>query len=256
MTGKSPAFQWYPDDFLGSGKVGTMTTEEVGVYTLLLCLDWNETGFVFDEEELSRWCRLTRPRFRKAWARVSRCFAERDGRLYNPRLEVEREKQAEWRAKSAKGGRTSGQARAKGGSTVVQPPLENGSQMVPTKREPKGNTPFPTPTPVTTTAKATTSAGAGFDLSPYIDAHREHFPGSDPPAGRYGKTFKRLETTHGAPETLRRWRICLARKATFATPEELSSHWSEYGVEMVDSPLVVDGWMSDELERMTRPANV
>lgn len=70
--------------------------------------------------------------------------------------------------------------------------------------------------------------GPRFDLGPYLLAHRESFPGSDPPAGRYGKVFKRLEAKHGGAETLRRWRICLERKATFATPEELSSHWPEY----------------------------
>jgi len=126
---KSPAFQFYPDEFIGSGKVGTMTVEEIGAYTLLLCLEWSETGFVYDEEELSRWCRLSPARFRKAWVRISRCFVERDGRLYNPRLDAEREKQRVWREKSAKGGRTSAEHRRKGGSTVVEP-----------DRVPKGNT--------------------------------------------------------------------------------------------------------------------
>jgi uncharacterized protein YdaU (DUF1376 family) len=136
---KSPAFQFYPDDFLGSGKVGTMTAEEVGAYTLLLCLDWNENGFVFDPEELARWCRMTRAQFRKVWKRVSRCFDEKDGRMYNPRLQLEREKQARWREKSAQGGRTSAQARAKGGSTTL-----------PAQTAPIANTPSPSPTPVTT----------------------------------------------------------------------------------------------------------
>jgi len=69
---------------------------------------------------------------------------------------------------------------------------------------------------------------SGFSLAPYIDAHREAFPGSDPPAGRYGKVFKKLEAKHGPAETLRRWRICLAAKGTFASPDELSSHWPVY----------------------------
>jgi hypothetical protein len=67
-----------------------------------------------------------------------------------------------------------------------------------------------------------------FALAPYLDAHRELFPDSDPPAARYGKVFKRLERKHGAEATLHRWRNCLAKKATFATPEELSTHWPEY----------------------------
>lgn len=149
MTVKSPAFQFYPDDFLGSGKVGTMTTEEVGAFTLLLCLDWNETGFVYDEEELSRWCRLSRSAFRRAWRRVSRCFKERDGRLFNPRLEVERTKQAEWREKSKKGGVASGKARGKQSRTTDEPQFDESDalvqRVVQPPYQPNGNTPSPSP---------------------------------------------------------------------------------------------------------------
>lgn len=117
----------------------------------------------------------------------------------------------------------------------------------------------------TTTTKATTprepAAGdvdePAFRLAPYIDAHHEHFPDSDPPAGRYGKAFKKLELKHGADETLRRWRICLVRKTTYATPEELSAHWSEYSDEPTDEPIVDEyGVLTVYGERMTRPANV
>lgn len=90
---KAPAFQFYPDDFVG-GAAGLMTPEEVGVYTLLLCLDWNQTGFVFEPAKLARWCRIQPKRFLALWeGSVSLCFVERDGRLFNPRLEQERAKQ-------------------------------------------------------------------------------------------------------------------------------------------------------------------
>lgn len=103
---------------------------------------------------------------------------------------------------------------------------------------------------------------SGFDLGPYLDAHRTAFPGSVPPAGRFGKVFKRLESVHGPPETLRRWRICLAKKSTFATPEELASHWSEYatenGVGVDASKAIVDEWgqLTEYGERITRPDHV
>lgn len=139
---KSPAFQFYPDDFLGSGKVGTMTVDEVGAYTLLLCLEWNEVGFTYDEEELARWCRVSRQKFRKMWVRISRCFDVHEGRYYSARLQKERQKQADWREKSAKGGKASAQARANHPSTTVEPPLA-----------PNANTPFPSPTPVGTKTK-------------------------------------------------------------------------------------------------------
>ncbi len=56
-----------------------------------------------------------------------------DGRLTHDRLERERVKQAEWRAKSAEGGRKSAKMR-NGGAAVVQPPLQPPAQ-------PNGNTP-------------------------------------------------------------------------------------------------------------------
>ena len=106
-TAKSPAFQFYPDEFLALVKVRLMTTEEKGVYLLLLLLDWQETGFVFHEPDLAQWCGLSRKRFAKAWSHfIKDCFVERDGRLYNPRLEREREKQRRFRERCVEGGRS------------------------------------------------------------------------------------------------------------------------------------------------------
>lgn len=125
----SPAFQLYVNDFLGSAKVGMMSADEVGTYVLLLCLDWQEGGFVYDAKRLAKWCRLSPSAFKRAWVQVGQCFVERDGRQWNPRLEREREKQAEWREKSKKGGTKAQENKrhpSNGGSdsppTVVQPP--------------------------------------------------------------------------------------------------------------------------------------
>jgi uncharacterized protein YdaU (DUF1376 family) len=95
---KAPAFQFYPGDFV-SGSVGMMTPEEVGVYVLLLCLDWNQTGFAYEPTKLARWCRLTPKQFAKVWENVGPNFEDRDGRLFNPRLEEERANQASNRIK-------------------------------------------------------------------------------------------------------------------------------------------------------------
>lgn len=95
---KAPAFQFYPGDFV-SGSVGLMTPEEVGVYTLLLCLDWNQTGFVYDVQKLARWCRTTPKRFATVWETVGPNFTKSDGRFYHPRLQQERLDQAANREK-------------------------------------------------------------------------------------------------------------------------------------------------------------
>lgn len=121
MTRKSPAFQFYPDDFMSSPHVLAMSNAEVGIYVKLLCLDWTAGGIPACHQLLSSMTGVRQDRFEKAWKVIGRCFVEKDGRMYNPRLDLERQKQAEWREKSSRGGRASSQARLKGGSSVVQP---------------------------------------------------------------------------------------------------------------------------------------
>lgn len=122
---RSPSFQFYPSDWT-SGSPATMTPDETHVYVWLLCREWTKEGFEFDPIELAKWCRLTPRKFEKAWENVKKCFVERNGRLYNPRLDRERQKQAEWRAKSAVGGHMSAESKrlklVKGGTSVVEPP--------------------------------------------------------------------------------------------------------------------------------------
>lgn len=141
---KSPAFQFYPDNFV-SGAPAFMKPIETHVYMWLLCLEWTRNGFAYDEASLASWCRVSPSQFRAAWPKVAESFELRDGRYYNARLDMERAKQAEWREKSAKGGRRSGEARSKGGSTTLEP--GTGATV-----EPNANTPFLflSPTPVTT----------------------------------------------------------------------------------------------------------
>lgn len=104
----------YVNDFLGSAKVGMMSTEEIGAYLMLLFLDWQEGGFVNDPKRLAKWCRLSLPAFRRTWEQVGECFVERDGRMWNPRLSVEREKQESWRKKAAKGAAITNEKRRNG----------------------------------------------------------------------------------------------------------------------------------------------
>lgn len=125
-----------------------MSLEEVGAYSLLLSYDWNEGGLPGDLVPFSRWLRSTPRKAQALWDAVKSNFELRaDGRWYNPRLEKERAKQEEWRAKSAKGGRAGAASRwgdgDKGGHGVVIDSLSP-------PESPSDDTPFPTPSPVTT----------------------------------------------------------------------------------------------------------
>lgn len=250
---QSPAFQFYPDDFLGSGKVGMMTLDEIGVYMLLLCLDWNETGFELDTVLLARWCRTDEGSFKGAWVMVGRCFVEKGGRWFNPRLEQERAKQAEWRAKSRAGGLNSGRARAKAfnhPSTTLQPPYE-----------PKGNTPTPSPTPkekhvakqpanppkLEVVAVGWTAEGSAW----WVETVGRMTP------GRFGKALKPFVDRFGWPSVqaaMIRW--CIEQGAD---GKQLKVEWfADVCAKQLTSPTngtnPYAGWMDDELERRTRPA--
>lgn len=143
---KTPAFQFYPGDFLSDKNVLVMTTEEIGAYILLLSSCWLEGELPDDIEELSALARIPFERFQVSWERrLKRCFSVVENGVQNgvkkthlvhPRLEEEKEKQEEWRRKSAKGGKKSAGKRKNPKSLSGE---QGGSQMVATKPEPKGN---------------------------------------------------------------------------------------------------------------------
>jgi len=132
---KSPAFQFYPKDFITDDKVAIMNLEDVGAYILLLSYCWENCGLPTDPDELKEMCGNPE-NWQKIWLKVGRCFYEREGRLHNRRLDEEREKQREWREKSSKGGKRG--AKTRWGNKGKN---KGGYKMVITKALPKGNSP-------------------------------------------------------------------------------------------------------------------
>lgn len=93
---KSPAFQFYPADFLADSNVMLMTMPERGAYITLLSVAWIEGAIpVADPAALRRLLGGHKPS-----ARVLSCF-RKDGT--HKRLEEERGKQETWREKSRAG---------------------------------------------------------------------------------------------------------------------------------------------------------
>ena len=248
---KSPAFQFYPSDFL-SGTVAMFSLEETGLYSVLLAFDWSLNGLPKDVEKLARLTRTSRRKFRALWTNVSACFVERDGRYFNPRLELERSRQAEWREKSAKGGRANG-------SRVVQPPIQpntqpNGNTMSLSVSVPVGTTtasrkPRAVPPDAVAVPKATVAAGTGTWIAPYFDAWVAQY-GGKPAVGPMLKVFKVLEADHGAEETLRRWKIYLSRtEARFnPNPAKFSQTWGEWDRAVVPKVDPLDKEIADFIE--------
>ena len=81
----SPAFQFYPTDFLADINVQAMTMEERGIYITLLCHCWIEDGLPNDDGDPIAGLLKNH--------RVAKCFIKKNGKFRNPRLDKERKKQ-------------------------------------------------------------------------------------------------------------------------------------------------------------------
>lgn len=96
----SPAFQFYPKDFLCDEEQELMSLAEAGAYIRLLCRCWLKGSLPEDVGELATLCGATKGQMQKFWPAISKCFKQRpDGRWIHGRLDDERKKQAEYRKK-------------------------------------------------------------------------------------------------------------------------------------------------------------
>jgi hypothetical protein len=125
MKTKSPAFQFYPADYLSDSNTIAFTAEQDGHYLRLLCLCWLEGSIPIDPRPLL-----------KDGATISdeclnpilRCFRlnRQKTALVHPRLDAERCKQIAWREKSSAGGKASALKKrtvsgGNGASTTLEP---------------------------------------------------------------------------------------------------------------------------------------
>jgi len=140
---RAPAFQFYPDDWLSSPKISTMTPAEEGAYIRLLSYSWNDPDCTIpdDDTSLAMLSRLGEGWLNGSGNKLRACFVphpKKTGRLFNVRLMKERKKQEDWRKKSQQGGKRSAESRASRAnerSRVVEGCFKGGSTLV----EPKGN---------------------------------------------------------------------------------------------------------------------
>jgi len=106
---KSPAFQFYPKDFMAG--TATMSNQEVGAYMRLLCYAWDAGSVPNDSRERSRIVCCSLKQERTLWHRLERKFALVDGVYVNERMEEERQKQAEYRRRQSDKGKASATVR-------------------------------------------------------------------------------------------------------------------------------------------------
>lgn len=156
---RSPAFQFYADDFLA----GTLdlSQEEVGAYIRLLCHQWNRGSIPVETEKQQRLAGGS------VSVDVLAKFRLVDGcGLVNDRLEKERAKQAKFRQKQREKGLLSAEARKNQprfnrGSTAAGTPVQPSGQP---DTQPEGNSPVSSLQSPSNTPKAPKGAEpVGFD---------------------------------------------------------------------------------------------
>jgi len=103
---RPPAFQFYPSDFLSDENVMLMSNQAVGCYIKLLCINWKQGSVPSDIETLALLCGEDGSTMARLWLSLKPCFkANENGRLINPRLEQERQKQINFRKERSKSGK-------------------------------------------------------------------------------------------------------------------------------------------------------
>ena len=111
MKNKSPAFQFYPKDYLSDINVQIMSLSERGAYMSLLCHEWLEGGLPNDDDMLSILSGLGKEWFGKSGEKIKKCFTIKSGNFINPRLEKERKNQKDRRKKRSDAGKKGNKTR-------------------------------------------------------------------------------------------------------------------------------------------------
>ncbi len=107
-SSKSPAFQYYPKDFLTDSNVLAMSLTEIGAYWKLISICWIDDTLPTSTAALARLVGVPHAHFSRLWPALAPCFKEKSGRLIHPRLERERAAQAAYRAKQSGNGKLGG----------------------------------------------------------------------------------------------------------------------------------------------------
>lgn len=116
MAKNSPAFQFYPSDFL----IGTalMSAEAVGIYIRLLCYQWSHGGLPNDKSKLAVLASVLLKQIDDNWVDLSEKFCVcDDGLLRNKRMETVKSIQSELSKKRSLAGKKGGK---KGGDLLKQ----------------------------------------------------------------------------------------------------------------------------------------
>jgi uncharacterized protein YdaU (DUF1376 family) len=109
MPEQRPYFPWYPKDWLGSASVSAMPLAAQGLYARLISFAWLADGLPGEEDALRRLAAVERTEWRRVWPLVAPMWEERDGRLYQRKLEKVRQEQTAYAESKSLAGKKGGQ---------------------------------------------------------------------------------------------------------------------------------------------------
>jgi uncharacterized protein YdaU (DUF1376 family) len=259
MKGPSPAFQFYPKDWLSDARVKAMTFEEKGVYIDLLSVYWIEDGLPTDPARLSRLLGIEAKRFARVWPAIAACFGTQGETLTQKRLEAEKAKQLAFRRQQSEKGKKGGKPRrinkdrkprvnrsfdlvkpdqSLSVSVPVSVPSSLSHSLFTDTDLPAPGIPESLPATATATTFAPDGAGsAGAEAGkpgngPWsreaCDDWVDRFTGSAP-GGRIGAALKPLVHRFGWGTVREAWRRYLAEKEPdFASAQDFASKFGEW----------------------------
>lgn len=242
---KSPAFQFYPDDFIG-GTI-TMSNEERGFYIMLLCLQWTQGSLTDrDFKQLSNGIEDSSFQFVK-----NKFERNSDGSYCNIRLESVRNKQQEFRDKQSNAGKLGMEKRWKHNGVItnsITEALPNDNDPITntiTEALPKHNslsssltsssslTPFITPSPYTPTklvAATPTKAGKKLLGSELMIAKRFESALNGQWINDSGKWVRRIkQNTDKTDRVIAEVELAIREKRIATTPAQYAEQiWKEF----------------------------
>ncbi len=128
-TMKSPAFQFYPNDWISSRSVRLMTAEQKGWYISLICEAWmsEDQGTLPDDSELLKRLVGATGCKENEWQLVINNFVSKNGRLINERLVKEKSKQENFSKHQSESGKAGARKRWGRYGNPIKSPMANHS---------------------------------------------------------------------------------------------------------------------------------
>jgi uncharacterized protein YdaU (DUF1376 family) len=124
---KSPAFRFYPDDYLSDDAVEMMSLEEQGAYMRLICHAWKKrpSGYLPNDDQVLAGLSRLGDRWASSKATIMRAFRVTDDgtQLYQKRLVAEAKKQQKWKKNKTDAGKAGADKRWQTHRSAIRLPM-------------------------------------------------------------------------------------------------------------------------------------